>query len=494
MFSWYKLSRITILIILCLYLLLPSGLSTTDAWYSAASIRYCSEIFRPHHLLYNALGLAFTWISSKADFDVLASMKVMNALFAFLVLIVIQEILFSFRFIEKQVVIISCAAGLTFSILRFATENETYIVPLFFALLASLNWVKFINGRQDRYALYSGLSAATAVLFHQIYIFWWLGLLTGLIIGGRKKAALLYSLVSLIGPVIYLIIIMTTAGGSGWNSVNSFILGDFKSDATLGISFKGVALSFINLLRSFIQIHGYIFNMVRHNLLLAVPGIISLVFVLLALTKLPGKIFVNISSKFTAIHILIIILQFLFAVFSFGNAKFMVMIPVLIIIIVPFISIHYEKFILRILVALFLWNISYGIIPLHNRSKATEQFLCEAALSGKDIIVIASDDQLLKSMIYYETGEEDRKNILKSPASSGLKGEKPGMIAGRIDSAIKSGAVIFTDCLDKKTISRQSILEGNQNRDFFCNYRTTLIKSWDQVTGTRSIYKVEGKF
>jgi hypothetical protein len=36
-------------------------------------------------------------------------------------------------------------------------------------------------------------------------------------------------------------------------------------------------------------------------------------------------------------------------------------------------------------------------------------------------------------------------------------------------------------------------MEGEKNKDFFRKYETTLIKSWRQVTGTRSIYRVERK-
>ena len=39
--------------------------------------------------------------------------------------------------------------------MRFATENETYIIPLFFALTASYNYLKFSFSSNQKYAVYS---------------------------------------------------------------------------------------------------------------------------------------------------------------------------------------------------------------------------------------------------------------------------------------------------------------------------------------------------
>jgi hypothetical protein len=493
MFLRHKLSWITLLIIFCLYLFFPSGLSSTDGWYYAASIKHGGEIFLPHHLLYNALGFVFTWVPSKAGLEIISSLKIMNAFFAFLTLIMIQQILFFFRLNEKQVVLISCLAGFSFSLLRYATENETYIVPLFFALLASFNYIKFIKERRNRHAFYTGLWVTIAVLFHQIYIFWWAGLLVGVIIEKRKKPAYLYLIISLVAPVIYLIVFMTNKEGTESNTLIDFILGDLRENSRLELTGKGIFLSLVNLIRSFIQVHGYIFHMVRTNLLFLLPGIVSLLFAVTAFLKYPERSKTNISQNFSAIHILIVVLQFIFASFSSGNAEFMVMIPVLVFILFPFYIINYEKFLLRIMIAMAIWNISYGLIPLHYKSQAQEQYLCDIALSEKNIIIVASDDQLLKNMLYYQTGDENFKSILKSPAVLEIKGKDPAILEGVIDSALNTGTEIYTDCLDELALSRSSIMEGTKNRDFFSRYETVLIKSWMLFTGTKSIYRIKEK-
>jgi hypothetical protein len=493
MFSGPKLSWFILLLFFCLYLFFPSGLSTTDAWYSAASIKHSGEIFHPHHLLYNLLGSVFCWLPSKAGIEIIASLKVMNALFAFFTLIAVQRILCLIKLAERQVIIITCLTGFSFSIVRYATENETYIVPLFFALIASLNYLKYTATGKKRYAFYAGLLAAMSVLFHQTYIFWWLGLSIGFIIEKRKKPAVIYILISLIAPAVYLFVIQSIEGGLSWKGISGFILGAFNENARLGLTGKGIILSFINLIRSFIQLHGYIFNLVKENMLFIVPGIVSLIFVFLAFLKFPERNKINIFYRFATIHIIILALQYIFAMFSSGNAEFMVMIPVLIFILVPYYAINFEKFLLRIMIAMAVWNISYGLIPLHFKSKAPEQFLCDQISAKKNIIIVASDDQLLKSMNYYRTGNINNSTIYKSPAILDIIGRGSGTLEAVIDSALNEGMEIYTNCLDNEAISRSSIMEGTSNKDFFRKYETILTRSWILPAGTRSIYRVERK-
>jgi len=281
---------------------------------------------------------------------------------------------------------------------------------------------------------------------------------------------------------------MTTQGGLNWDSIFRFIYGDFNNGAKLEITSRGFFFSFANLIRSFVQIHGYMFNMVRENLLLSIPGILSFFFVVYAFLKFPVKGTVNISRRFLRIHVLILTLQYIFAVVSSGNAEFMVMIPVLVFILFPFYFTGFEKFLFRLLSGMAIWNISYGLIPLHYKNQAPEQFLCNAALSVNEPVIIASDDQLLKSMIYYQTGDATITNIYKSPAILQISGKDTTNLDEVIVNALKRGSIVYTNCLDEKTLSRQSIIEGTVNRDFFRKYETILTKSWKLPTGTSSIY------
>ena len=493
-YSGRTLSKLILLIFLSLYLIFPAGSSTTDGWNYAANIKHAGEIFHPHHLLYNAFGYIFCWLPSKAGIGIIECMKALNAIFAVLTLLVVQQILRRLGKNEFTVIIVICLVGFSFSIMRFATENETYIIPLCFALTASSNYLKFTFSENQKFAVYSGIWATFSVLFHQIFIFWWLGILIGIILSKRIKPLFWYSLVSITGPLVYLIVILTISGNLKWETIIGFVAGDFGSNnARLGISGRGLFLSGVNLIRSFVQVHSYILNIIRSNHLLIIPGIISMIVIIPALLKLPVRNVTHSVSGFTVIHIIIMVLQFLFAVLAAGNAEFMVMIPVLVFILVPVMFNNSEKFLSGILAGIAIWNLAYGIIPLHFNTPEAEKFLCDVSVENKKIMVIASDDQLLKSMIYYRTGNNKVDNIFESPALMKLKGSDIVLLVSAIDSALKKGFVIYTDCLGTKTISRAAIYEGSTNEEFFIKYKTTEIKSWQSIIGRKVVSRIEAK-
>jgi hypothetical protein len=487
------LSAIILIIFFSLFLIFPSGSSTTDGWNYAANIKHGGEIFHPHHLLYNAFGYVFCYLPVKMGLGVLECMKALNAIFAVLTLLVVQLIIRRLGKNELSVFIVSCLAGFSFSVMRFATENETYIIPLFLSLTASYNFLKFTFTPTLKYAVYSGILATISVLFHQIYVFWWLGIFIGFILSKKLKPVLWYSIVSITGPIVYLVVILIISGNLKWSIIINFLSGDFRNNAQLGLSWQGLFFSGVNLIRSFIQIHGYIFNLIRSYPLLAVPCIFSLGLFFMALLKLPGRKLTTGVSDFTRTHLLIILLQFLFAFLSAGNAEFMVMIPVLVFILIVVLFDNYEKFLFRIMAALAIWNLSYGIIPLHFNLPEAEEFLCRASLENKKVLVIASDDQLLKSMIYYKEGNSDVDNILKSPAVMRLRGTDIRSLEIVIDSALKNGLAIYTDCIGPGTISRASISEGNTNSEFFSKYKTAEIRSWKSIMGSKAVSRVIAK-
>lgn len=476
-----------------LYLLFPSGSSTTDAWYYAASIKFNGEIFHPHHLLYNALGYLFSYLPVKSGIDCLASLKVMNALFAALALLVIQRIIILLDKDENLVIIISSLCGLSFGIMRYATENETYIVPLFFALLATRHFLKFTISKNKKDVLYMALWITISVLFHQIYIFWWFGLLAGLISFKKRSAVINYLIVSLAGPAAYLLVIMLTLGNLQYETVSSFLLGSFKNNAHLGLSGKGLFFSAVSLIRSFIQVHGYIPDLVKTHMFFIFPAIISFALVIWSLFRIPSFNSNVRNTRFAFTIVLIIIMQFIFALLADGNAEFMVMIPVLIFILFPVFTLSSRRFLTGILIAMAAWNISYGLIPLHYSSSDPEEFLCRQSIDNHDVVIVAFNYQLLQNMIYYKTGNSNSVNIYRSPASYEDRGEDKETLQAIIDNALNERKTVYTDCIGPFPVSRASIIEGERDTDFFRKYRTSVFKSWDSFSGERSVYVINGR-
>jgi hypothetical protein len=233
--------------------------------------------------------------------------------------------------------------------------------------------------------------------------------------------------------------------------------------------------------------------MIATKPVMALPGIISAVVVLLALGKLAVREMTSGARSFAVIHIIIIVLQFVFAVFAAGNAEFMMMIPVLFFILIPLFYNKAEKFLMRLMAGMAIWNLAYGIIPLHYNWPEAERFLTLAAIENRNVMVIASDDQLLKSMIYYNTGNRDAENIYKSPAVMRLKGTDIKVLECAADSALTKGLVIYTDCLGPRIISRASVSEGIINQEFFKKYKISEVKSWRSLLGNKVVSRVEAK-
>ncbi|MFY7847612.1 MAG: hypothetical protein ACOVSS_01005, partial [Bacteroidia bacterium] len=117
-----------------LYLLLPTTNPSLDAWGYAADIRWNGELWSAHHLLYNAWG---RWLTGLFGTEyTLRLMQANNAVFA-------TAALWCLRTVLQRVNPAFSTAGLiftgaSFGFMRFAVENETYIMPLFFGMVALL--------------------------------------------------------------------------------------------------------------------------------------------------------------------------------------------------------------------------------------------------------------------------------------------------------------------------------------------------------------------
>lgn len=111
--------------------------------------------------------------------DVLAALKILNAIAFGGCLLVLRNLLRQVGGITAPVAGWLLVVGSSFGMLRFATENETYILPLLFSLLASRSWWRAVLENKYRQWVAAGAWAAVAALFHQIHAFWWLALLLG---------------------------------------------------------------------------------------------------------------------------------------------------------------------------------------------------------------------------------------------------------------------------------------------------------------------------
>lgn len=348
------------------YSLFPSINNTNDAYMYAADIREGIDLFYPHHLLYNVLGYVCSQLFH--IHDTLSFLCLLNALGAIGCLCVFRKILL-FKLESEKVVPLLLLVGSCWGFMRYATDVETYIIPLFFSLAASCCWL------YKRSFFLTSLLAAIACLFHQIHFFWWLGLGLFAIYQSspiRIKALVVYIGAACIVPLSYVLVYLFYPQVEGDNIIH-YVFHDYFYVESVGFSFKhAVLLTPVNLIRTLIQVHGYIPSLLQ-NYFYGGIGIILLGTCLVLFIK--SILHKRICYKnegidkeldyFAKCHGYIFILQLCFAFLSNGNAEFMVMLPFAFTIYFSFRYYINSDTVKWIALAMFSWNICIGILPLH---------------------------------------------------------------------------------------------------------------------------------
>ncbi len=356
-------SLVALLGMTVLYLFFPSINNTLDSFYYATVARDGGELFMPHHLLYNAFG--YILLRALHTSSALSVMCAMNALFAGACLWMMRSILLKF-IDDKTTAAWLILLGSCYGFMRFATDAEAYIIPLFFALCGSRALLK----KQSFFVV--SLFISMACLFHQLYVFWWIGLLVFTWIsekGNRRKNIFLYLIAALVVPFVYAIVFYFSENSSA--SLFSFMFHDYLENhgANLVIGASALMLTPINFVRTFIQVHGYFLPLIMYFKIFIIPVIIAftaLIWGSFYLKNLFKRKEINsFDKKYASIHLVISGLFFLFAFLSSGNAEFMYMLPFLgVLFLVPTFKIRLKPLFATALFV-FIWNVSLAIIPTH---------------------------------------------------------------------------------------------------------------------------------
>ncbi|MEZ4685653.1 MAG: hypothetical protein R3B47_06185 [Bacteroidia bacterium] len=391
------------IIISLIFLLLPTANSTVDALGYAGDIKWGTNLFSPHHLLYNAFG----WLLHMLlPVDVLSMMKALNAVLAGLSVWVLGRILKERKLPQSQIIGWMLLAGGSFGVMRFASDNETYLIPLLLSLMAS--WAFLKNSNQQRWLLLTGTFAALAVLFHQLHVWWWLGLLVGVMRMKSLKVRLYYCLPALMIPLVYLWVLWGKIGEiPGVGEMLAFALHDFaREEVSVGLGLKSLVLTPVNLFRTFFQVHGSIFLFLKNMSWLWFFVTVSVFALGKGLfRKWPIRFYKKTADPFAQTHLLILILHLLFAMLSHGNAEFMVIIPFLL----PlasgvFFSFH-EKTVVWIAIACWTWNLSLAIVPGHFFSLYDDQTVAEKLDEFPEAHFLLADKHQVANRYFYSTGD-----------------------------------------------------------------------------------------
>jgi len=450
------------LILFLIYLLLPSHNSTTDGWGYAEEIKHGYNLFRPHHLLYNALGYILIKATHFLGFhpDILSTMKVLNAVVAFSIMLVLRQLLTSLRLSEKKQNIWLLFTGSSFGIWRFATENEVYLLPILGSLMASYWFLLFLQNGKNKTLIYSSFFASLACLFHQLHIFWWLALLIGFILK-KKKNARLYLAISLIIPISYLATVLFYEGKElTLSNTLLFVLHDYLTDsAEVSIGLNNILLTPVNLFRTMFQVHG--------NILLILDKypwfygfLIASITLAVASLYFGTKIRINKKASndlFFKIHLFAFTLQLFFAFFSHGNAEFMVVMIVILPILVHKKMTHYSGMLLFLSLSMFIWNFAFAAFPNYRFNYTNDAQTIQFIEKHPNAIFILKEKNTIANRYAYETDLSVSHRLYSFPFTKNLD---------QLCTLQNSGITIYTDILSKKMpFNRAKWLGHSKNED-----------------------------
>lgn len=353
-------------LILLIYLIfrinfIPMG-HTGDGWgYACEILKH--DYFSPHHILYKPFAAFcsypfdqfFPFLSPIVFFSLL---NIIWGAISLYILFLILEIINPSN--EKNIwAIVFIAFG--FGFIRYSGENETYILPILFSLLGTYFHFKKAN------KFWTFLFLSIAVLFHQIHIFWLLGFAISDIIQNKNWKPFLISC----SAIVLFYVGYAMQYNIAWYQLPFYDVQQGQVNTSLGI--KNIIFTPINFFRTFIQIHGDILLIIKiyKIYILSVSAILLTILMLnykrvirviesiksLSLKKIKSSI--AISNPL----ILAIILQFSFAFYSEGNAEFMVMLPMLMIIWFSQNNVLHFQLLKGLTICITIWNTLFFIIP-----------------------------------------------------------------------------------------------------------------------------------
>ena len=442
---WFKLSMF---VLAASYLLFPNSNHLADSLGYAACVKYGVDLFSPHHLLFNyfyfllfkAISLVFP------SLDALHFMQFGNAVFTFLSLFLLRKMLIArtndTAKANSWILFVACS----FATMRFAVEAETYILPIFISLLSSFFYLKYLETNRSINAFLCGFFASLACLFHQIHLFWGIGLFVGLFLfSPKKKSMLFFSASTPLVLIVYSIVLVfyNHVDFSGTNLVHFMADYYYSSKADMSVGSNNLIISGITFFRTFFQVHGLVVNVLRLFWVtyLIIPIVVSIVgyslFRLVRSIKL-NKILRS-QSAFELTHVAIFVLQFCFAFYSHGNSEFMVMLPfVLSVFMVMFFRVDLVA--LRTLaLSMFIWNISFGILPNHFMDYQNIKMMSQIVHCNQDKVFIVKERTALVNQYFYDFNLPENQRIIENI-------DKKSICKFKAENAI-----FYTDILTKKT-------------------------------------------
>lgn len=477
-------------ICLCLvYLLFPTQNANIDSWYYAASTKHGQDLTHSHHLIYNVIG-RYWYLLLKVfnpKIEAISALNTMNALAATGSLCICYRIFLQLQIEKRAALWLAVVYGSCFGFMRYATDAETYILPLLCSLAATYYFLK------DK-LLPAALFSILAILVHELHICWALAMFIALLLRRpfHFRSLVLFATPFLIVPLAYYMAYKyLDTGASYW----SFIMGEYsKGNAGLDLSLKSLALTGINFVRSFIQLHGLMIDLYhRHTWVILIPftilvlSVLGIIYRVITKSPLGSDIIKNPNRipRQSTLFLVAFLLHFLFAFLSSGNAEFMVMLPFLFIALCyTYFRISYSVKLVSLTIFLFSWNFCIAILPSHiyNVDRVDKQV--EWTKNKRDGYFLWTHKPLVENILTYKEGFDFRRNYISIKHVD----------ADAIYRILATGNEVYTDIGNPASLySREAFTGKNNFTEITQRYYIQAVDSFENLYGKNFIYAIKPK-
>ncbi|MDR1725521.1 MAG: hypothetical protein LBR28_03920 [Bacteroidales bacterium] len=422
-----KLINIIIILFSVLCCLLLAHNFSADSFAFAYAAKYGKDLLNPHHLLFNVLNRLIIILTDCFLVDTLKILQIANIGFAVGCLCVFKRLLYKITDNIKVVAVAIVFVASSFAFLRFATQLECYIIQAFFSLLAINSFCNYLKNNKTKSLVFSTIYLICGTVFHQLTILIWFSTLLILIVRCNKvnfKHLLIFLLLSVFIPLIYFISYYILTGSVNPNNVIAFSMHDYLNGTAEMPQLKRVIFfTAASLIRTFIQIHGLILPFAEKYMICSIIVVISsLSFIILSIiyvfkTKKNKKLCIisKIKGEYTLTLKYIytnLIICFMFAAFSNGNAEFMLLLPFFIAIVFVLQCSAYKKSLLYLSFAMLVWNISFGLIPYRFEKLDVNNEEVEIVKAYPNAVFVLRNRTEIENMYMYYYGDEPKAKLI----------------------------------------------------------------------------------
>lgn len=480
-----KYSYVFILCFVAVYLLFPSANPVGDAFSNAYSSLRGEELFRPHHLLYCFYGRLLLWFFGFTGIEPIVLLQYANALVAGGCLLVLRRMIKRVNADESFLSAAVAFCGSCFGFMRFATDNECYVVPLFFGLLAMYYVQVFLVRNSVSRVIKAGVCICLACLFHQISILVWLCILMVFVFDRHKRHLLIFLALSLSVPLAYFIAAGGITGELSLQGTLEFALHDYLSgEAEMPELKQVVMLTAVSLVRTFVQVHGYVFALIADHtaICVGIAAIVAVLFALgiVALRKIERrrlKLFQE--RRFVRMLWGVLLLTVAFAAFSNGNAEFMVIIPFLSITLFAY-YFNGSRAVVWFSAGLFVWNVCFALYPNKMFHLEPENEIAELTRQYPDAVFVLTNKPMVENICLYKYGKNNLPKLLHA--------DKYTKEQYRKDK--KEGKVIITDVPNAKNALNRAELTERISYRFEDIAEKELLFGFESPKCKRNVYKL----